>query len=81
MFSLGFVKPYPGFPLGSSERAYGMAGAGGSMGFADPDLRLGYGYAPGRMGFGNPTDQREVELRAALYKAVGGPPQYRPGSH
>lgn len=80
VFSLGYVKPYPDFPLGSSERAYGMAGAGGSMGFADPDLELGYGYAPNRMGFGNPTDPREVELRAALYEAIGGPPQFRPGS-
>ena len=80
VFSLGYVKPYPDFPLGSSERAYGMAGAGGSMGLADPDLQLGYGYAPNRMGFGNPTDPREVALRAALYEAIGGPPQYRPGS-
>lgn len=77
VFSLGFVKPYPGFAMGSSERAYGMAGAGGSMGFADPDLQLGYGYAPNRMGFGNPSDPREVELRAALYEAIGLP-QYQP---
>lgn len=34
---------YPDFPLGSSARTYGMTGAGGSMGFADPDLQLGYG--------------------------------------
>lgn len=80
VFSLGFVKPYPDFPLGSSERAYGMAGAGGSMGFADPDLRLGYGYTPNRMGFGSPTDPRELQLRAALYEAMGGPPQFRPTS-
>lgn len=80
VFSLGFVKPYPGFPLGSSARAYGMAGAGGSMGFADPDLGLGYGYTPSRMGFGNPTDPREVALRNALYEAIAGPPQYRPGT-
>lgn len=79
VFSLGYVKPYPGFPLGSSNRAYGMAGLGGSMGFADPDLQLGYGYTPNRMGFGNPTDPREVELRAALYEAIGGPPQFQPG--
>lgn len=80
VFSLGYVKPYPDFPLGSSDRSYGMAGAGGSMGFADPDLELGYAYTPNRMGFGNPTDPREVALRDALYQALNGPPQFRPGS-
>jgi len=78
-FSLGYVHAFEGFPLGSDERSYAMAGAGGSIGMADPTLGIGFAYTPNRMGFGSPTDPREVELRAALYRCLGGPPQ-RAGS-
>jgi hypothetical protein len=74
-FSLGFAKPFPGFPMGSSDRSYAMAGTGGSIGMADPDLGIGYAYTPNLMGFGSPTDPREVDLRSALYRSVGGRPQ------
>ena len=74
-FSLGFAKPFPGFPIGSSDRSYAMAGTGGSIGMADPDLGIGYAYTPNLMGFGSPTDPREVALRSALYRSVGGRPQ------
>ena len=75
VLSLGFAKPFEGFPLGSGPRSYAMAGAGGSIGMADPELGLGFAYTPNRMGFGNPTDPREVGLRDALYRSLGGPPQ------
>jgi CubicO group peptidase (beta-lactamase class C family) len=74
-FNLGFAKPFPGFPLGSGDRAYAMAGAGGSIGMADPDLGLGFAYTPNRMGFGSPTDRREVVLRDAVYRCLDAPPQ------
>lgn len=73
--SLGFAKPFPALPFGSGPRSYAMAGAGGSFGMADPELGLGFGYVPNRMGFGSPTDPREVALRDVLYRVVGGPPQ------
>jgi CubicO group peptidase (beta-lactamase class C family) len=69
--SLGYAHAFPGFPFGSDERSYGMAGAGGSIGMADPALGLGFAYTPNQMGFGSPTDPREVELRAALYRCLG----------
>jgi CubicO group peptidase (beta-lactamase class C family) len=74
-FTLGHVHAFPGFPLGSDARSYAMAGAGGSIGMADPTLGVGFSYTPNRMGFGSPTDPREVALRAALYRCLGGPPQ------
>lgn len=74
-FALGYARSFPGFPLGSDERSYAMAGAGGSIGMADPTLGIGFAYTPNRMGFGSPTDPREVALRDALYRCLGGPRQ------
>ena len=74
-FALGFARGFDGFPLGSDGRSYAMAGAGGSIGMADPTLGIGFAYTPNRMGFGSPTDPREVALREALYRCLGGPPQ------
>ena len=69
-FANGFMKPFPLLRFGSSDRAYGHTGLGGSFGFADPDLGLGYAYGMNRAGVGVPTDPREVALRTALYHCV-----------
>jgi len=44
-FGLGFQLAMPARPLGPSARAFGHFGAGGSLGFADPDARVAFGYA------------------------------------
>ncbi|GAA4880340.1 serine hydrolase domain-containing protein [Actinomycetospora straminea] len=64
-FSLGFMKPGGTFDFGS-DAAFGAPGAGGSMGFADPARRLGYGYVTDRMGTRLQGDPRDLALRAAL---------------
>jgi CubicO group peptidase (beta-lactamase class C family) len=69
-FSLGFMKPCENVPFGSSPRSFGAPGAGGSLGFADPDVGLGYGYVTSRMGMTFSGDPRDVALRTALYKAL-----------
>lgn len=72
-FSFGFMKPFPMLPFGSSTRAYGHTGMGGSFALADPDAGVGYAYGMNRMGFAVPTEQREHEVRQALYEVVGAP--------
>jgi CubicO group peptidase (beta-lactamase class C family) len=75
-YSLGYVKPFPSFRFGSSaNQAFGTPGGGGSFGFADPDVSVGFAYAMNRTGFRLFDDPREVALRDALYRILGGPPQ------
>jgi CubicO group peptidase (beta-lactamase class C family) len=71
-FSLGFMKPGDSFPFGSSVRAFGAPGAGGSLGYADPDAGIAYGYVTNRMGTSLTGDPRDVALREALSAALRG---------
>ena len=71
-YSLGFGKPMSRFMFGSSDRAYGWPGAGGSIGFADPDTGIGFGYVMNKMGFHLFSDPRELALRQALFRDVLG---------
>ena len=63
------MKPGPAFPFGG-PRAYGAPGAGGAMGFADPEAGIGYGYVTSRMGTSLSGDPRDMALRAALDAAL-----------
>jgi CubicO group peptidase (beta-lactamase class C family) len=69
-FSLGFARPLGEFRFGSSERAFGHPGAGGSFAFADPDRRVAFAYVMNRMGFHLNDDPREKALRDALYRCL-----------
>jgi CubicO group peptidase (beta-lactamase class C family) len=78
--SLGFLRPGPGVSFGSSPRAFGTPGAGGSFGFADPDARLGYAYVMNKLDFYLFDDPREKALRDAVHRAIAaleraGPPR------
>lgn len=79
-FSLGFMRPGPSVWFGSSERAFGAPGAGGSFAFADPDARLGYAYVMNKMDFYLVDDPREKPLRDAVYRAIARLTD-RPDSH
>jgi CubicO group peptidase (beta-lactamase class C family) len=69
-FAMGFMKPFPILPFGSTTQSYGHTGLGGSFGFADPAIGLGYAYAMNRGGYSLPTDPREIALRTALYASI-----------
>jgi CubicO group peptidase (beta-lactamase class C family) len=47
-FASGFQLTMDERPLGPNPRTWGHFGAGGSLAFADPDARLGFGYAMNR---------------------------------
>jgi CubicO group peptidase (beta-lactamase class C family) len=70
-YALGFSRPVPDFWFGTpAGRAYGAPGLGGSFGFADPDARLGYAYAPNRLGIRLSDDPRETSVRRAVYASL-----------
>lgn len=69
-YGFGFMKPFPMLPFGSSARAFGHTGTGGSFGYADPDRALGYAYVMNRADFAVPTSSREMALRAAVEGAL-----------
>jgi len=71
-FSLGFGKPTSAFVFGSTDKAYGWPGLGGSFGFADPDTGVGFGYVMNRLGYHAHSDPRELALRQALFRDVLG---------
>lgn len=48
-YGLGFMLGTPGEPLGPNQGPFGHSGAGGSLGFADPAARVGFGYVMNRM--------------------------------
>lgn len=74
-YAMGFLKPSPAMRFGSSSRAFGTPGGGGSLGLADPDTGVGYAYATNRLGFHMPVDPRELAIRRAFFSSIGGPPQ------
>jgi hypothetical protein len=70
--SVGFLKPSPSFPFGSSDRAFGITDTEGMFAFADPDLGLGFCYAgdPARLAL--PGGARERSLHDAVLRCLGG---------
>ena len=55
---------------GPNPATYGHSGAGGSVGFADPALKLGIGYAMNQMQPGIETDTRGNRLVRAVLDAL-----------
>ena len=70
-FGLGFSLPLEGMASWSpSASAFGHPGAGGSLGFADPESRVGFGYVMNQMQAGMPPDPRALRLVDALYASL-----------
>jgi CubicO group peptidase (beta-lactamase class C family) len=72
-FSLGFMlsQPLAGSSFGPNPHTFGHPGAGGSLGLADPDTRIGFGYTMNQMGMGLLVDRRPEALIKAIYQSLG----------
>ncbi|MBU1377065.1 MAG: beta-lactamase family protein [Alphaproteobacteria bacterium] len=76
-FTLGFSKTWGARSLGPGnyvilgEQAFGTPGFGGSLGFADGEAGLAFGYVMNRMGGGVGLNARGQGLVDAAYRAVG----------
>ena len=78
-FGLGFMKSMDNRHLGApemdsvilGERAFGHVGAGGSIGFADPECELSFGYTMNRMGAGILLNPRGQALVDEAYRMLG----------
>lgn len=60
--------------FGRGRGAFGHPGAGGCLGFADPDYGVGFGYVTARMGQSLLIDPRPQHLIDALYQCLGENP-------
>jgi CubicO group peptidase (beta-lactamase class C family) len=56
-------------PFGGAK-AFGSPGAGGSLGFADPETNLSYAYVTSQMGTRLNGDPRDTALRQALSASI-----------
>ena len=74
-FALGFMLSTPAEKMGPNPRAFGHGGFGGSLAFADPEARLGFGYVMNEMHFGIwLIDPRPRQLIDVLYQILEGGP-------
>ena len=74
-FGLGFFVASIFAPYGG-RRSFGHTGAGGSVGFADPEHGIGFGYVMNKMQAGLNGDPRSGGLIKAVYEAIGVEPTY-----
>jgi CubicO group peptidase (beta-lactamase class C family) len=65
-FGSGFQLTQPERPFGIGPRAYGHFGAGGALGFADPDAGVAFGYVIREMGprWQNPRNRALLDALA-----------------
>jgi CubicO group peptidase (beta-lactamase class C family) len=68
-FGLGFMR-HSDFAKFGSPTAFGHYGAGGSVGFADHEHKIGFGYVMNKMDLGIAGDPRTAALIDAVYASL-----------
>jgi CubicO group peptidase (beta-lactamase class C family) len=72
-YGLGFMLRSKVLPFSPHEGAFGHPGAGGSLGMADPEARVGFGYVMNRMKPGLMGGSTAFAALDAFYAALGQP--------
>ena len=67
---LGYKLNLDGAEFGPPPNAYGHGGLGGSLGFADPDARLGFGFVMNGLDLSADAPPRALDLSKALYESL-----------
>lgn len=81
-FGLGFQLSHPERPLGPNPNAFGHFGAGGALGFCDPDAGIAFGYATCDMGprWQNPRNRALIDaVFSSLPQLSAGSPRVQNG--
>jgi len=68
-FGLGFMLQ-PLLAPDCGPHSFGHTGAGGSLGFADPDAGIGFGYVTSKLKFDLNGDERTRGLVGAVYRSL-----------
>jgi CubicO group peptidase (beta-lactamase class C family) len=71
-FGLGVMleQDWEGGGFGMGPQAYGHPGAGGSLGFCDPEAGVGFGYVTNTMGPYVLMDPRALALSREVYRCL-----------
>jgi CubicO group peptidase (beta-lactamase class C family) len=68
-FGMGFMLHGSLTPM-FGPTSFGHAGAGGSLGYADAEARIGYGYVMNQMASGIAGDPRTINLTEAVRSCI-----------
>ena len=69
-FGTGYQLPQPAVPM-LGPTSFGHAGAGGSLGFADRESRIGFGYVSNLLSASMANERRARDLVTAVSDAIG----------
>ncbi len=69
-YGLGFMLRQDMMPLSPNPRAFGHPGAGGSIGMADPDAKVGFGYTMNQMQMGMVGSAGAFAMLYAFFEAL-----------
>jgi CubicO group peptidase (beta-lactamase class C family) len=70
-FGLGFMLRQDFMPISPNAGAFGHPGAGGSIGMADPDAKVGFGYVMNKMKLGLVGGPGAFSVLRTFYELLG----------
>ena len=69
-FGLGFMLGTENISMGPNPNAFGHGGAGGSLGFSDPDNHISLGFVMNQMHPGITAWKTATDVAESVYKSL-----------